>query len=72
MKTTIGPGGFCLLILAIIALSLGLVPFILMLAWNAAVPTIFGGPVIDFWQALGLYVVVSILFGALRRTTTRD
>lgn len=66
MNSGISVGGFCLLILALIALSLAIVPFILMVAWNAVVPTIFGGPVIDFWQSLAMYVVFSIIGGAFR------
>lgn len=66
MKTGIGVGGFCLLVLFIIAFSFAIAPFVLMVAWNAVVPTIFGGPVIDFWQSLAMYVVLSIIGGAFR------
>ncbi len=34
-----------------------------MLLWNAIVPSIFGLGVISFWQALGLLVLIRILFG---------
>ncbi|MEA5128732.1 MAG: hypothetical protein VB074_11140 [Proteiniphilum sp.] len=34
-----------------------------MLLWNALIPTIFGLAVINFWQALGLFVLARILFG---------
>jgi hypothetical protein len=30
--------------------------------WNWLVPVLFHGPVIDFWQALGLLVLSKILF----------
>lgn len=30
--------------------------------WNWLVPSLFGGPVIQFWQALGLLVLSKILF----------
>jgi hypothetical protein len=31
--------------------------------WNWLVPTLFNGPVITFWQGLGLLVLSKILFG---------
>ncbi len=38
---------------------------IVMLLWNALIPTIFGLTVINYWQALGLLVLARILFGGL-------
>ena len=34
-----------------------------MLLWNWLVPDLFNGPVITFWQALGLLLLCKILFG---------
>ena len=31
--------------------------------WNALIPSLFGGPVIGFLQALGLLILAKILFG---------
>lgn len=36
---------------------------ITMLLWNWLVPEIFNGPVITFWQALGLLLLSKLLFG---------
>jgi hypothetical protein len=36
---------------------------ITMLLWNWLVPALFNGPVITFWQALGLLLLSKILFG---------
>ena len=36
-------------------------PLILMLVWNACVPTIFGLSVIGYWSAMGLYIISRIL-----------
>lgn len=58
----------CLLVFII---GLGIVPFILMLAWNAVVPYIFNGPTLDFWQALALYVLVSLLTSGFQHVTTQ-
>ena len=33
-----------------------------MLLWNWLVPVLFGGPVVTFWQALGLLLLSKILF----------
>jgi hypothetical protein len=41
--------------------------FLVMMLWNALVPSLFAGPAIGFWQALGLLVLSRILFGGLRR-----
>ena len=36
---------------------------IVMYLWNWLVPALFRGPVIGFWQALGLLVLCRLLFG---------
>ena len=38
------------------------VPLILMLAWNAVIPSIFGLSTLGYWSAMGLYLVCSLLF----------
>src|SRR6478609_7249043 len=37
--------------------------FISMSLWNALVPDLFHGPVITYWQALGLLLLGKIFFG---------
>lgn len=39
----------------------------LMLLWNGVVPALFRGPVISWWQALGLLVLIKLLFGRWHR-----
>ena len=39
-----------------------LVGFLVMTLWNNLIPAIFQGPVITFWQALGLLVLARLLF----------
>ena len=39
---------------------------VIMLLWNWLMPTIFGLGVVNFWQALGLFVLSRILFGGFR------
>ena len=35
---------------------------ITMLLWNWLVPVLFNGPIISFWQALGLLILSKLLF----------
>ncbi|MDB6158205.1 MAG: hypothetical protein JWO04_1911 [Gammaproteobacteria bacterium] len=42
------------------------VSFVVMLLWNALVPSLFAGPALGFWQAVGLLVLCRILFGGFR------
>ncbi len=39
---------------------------IVMLLWNWLMPAIFGLITINFWQALGLLVLIRLLFGGFR------
>lgn len=41
---------------------LGVIGLVTQLLWNWLVPELFAGPVINFWQALGLLVLTKILF----------
>jgi hypothetical protein len=38
-----------------------------MWLWNTLIPVIFHGPVITYWQALGLMVLARILTGGFRK-----
>jgi hypothetical protein len=60
--------GACALIAIVLIASLLIGPFILMVLWNLVVPSVFGGPVIDFPQAFGLSLLLSIVGGAFRRS----
>ncbi|MGX5820439.1 hypothetical protein ACWKWU_19745 [Chitinophaga lutea] len=53
-------------ILCFIALGVAFVTalgFGTMYLWNWLVPTLFKGPVVTFWQALGLLLLCKLLFG---------
>ncbi len=47
--------------LAIIA-GLGV---IIMLLWNLLIPAVFGITAINFWQALGLFILARLFFGEI-------
>ncbi|MCF7825823.1 MAG: hypothetical protein K9M55_04180 [Candidatus Marinimicrobia bacterium] len=37
---------------------------VIMLLWNELIPTLFNGPLITYWQALGLLILSKILFSS--------
>jgi len=39
-----------------------LIGYIIMLLWNWLMPIIFNLPIITFWQAVGLDILISLLF----------
>ena len=39
-------------------------PAVTMLLWNWLIPSLFSGPVITYWQALGLILLSKILFSS--------
>lgn len=42
---------------------IGAIGFITMTLWNWLVPELFHGPMISFWQALGILLLGKLLFG---------
>jgi hypothetical protein len=40
--------------------------FVVLSLWNALVPSLFHGPTLVFWQAVGLLILCRILFGGFR------
>jgi hypothetical protein len=54
---------------AFVVLALALVAalsYVVMSLWNALVPSLFHGPTVQFWQAVGLLILCRILFGGFR------
>ncbi len=41
--------------------NLFLSPLVLMLVWNACIPSLFGLATLGYWSAMGLYVIFRIL-----------
>ena len=65
--TDVGVGlGFVLLIIAVIAVIILFVPFVLMIAWNFVMPQLFGLPAINIWMAFALWIIFGILFGSAK------
>lgn len=42
-------------------IAIGVLGLVTQLLWNWLVPTLFGAPMINFWQALGLLLLSKIL-----------
>lgn len=38
-----------------------------MVLWNALMPDIFGLPVVNYWQAMGILVLTRVFFGGIGR-----
>ena len=55
--------GFFVLVFAAFLLAMG---WIVMLLWNAILPDTIGVKPLTYWKALGLLVLVKILFGGFR------
>jgi hypothetical protein len=49
-----------------VVVVLGVLGFLAMFLWNWLVPTLFSGPAVNYWQALGLLVLSRLLVGGLR------
>jgi hypothetical protein len=56
-----------ILIAVCIAAALAVVGVVVMTLWNWLIPALFGGPVLRFWQAIGLLVLARILVGRVGR-----
>ena len=52
-----------LMIATIIALVAAFFAGVFMYLWNWLVPELFNGPVLNFWQAIGLIVLAKMIFG---------
>ncbi len=50
----------------VVVVLLAVLGFVAMSLWNWLVPTLFSGPVLGYWQALGLLVLSRLFFGGLR------
>lgn len=46
-------------------------PFVIMIAWNAFIPAVLGGPVITYWQAFAGWILVNVIGGAFRSVVSK-
>ncbi|UYQ93548.1 hypothetical protein MKQ68_00340 [Chitinophaga horti] len=59
--------GLVLKVILMVAACSALLGFVTMGLWNWLVPELFHGPVITFWQALGLLVLSKLLLGSFAK-----
>jgi chromate transport protein ChrA len=50
-------------ILVLVVVASAVIGFVVKALWNGLVPQIFGGPLITYWQAVGLFLLSKILLG---------
>ena len=53
-------------IVLVAALAIGVIGFVIMCLWNWLAPAAFGGHLIGFWQAVGLFALARLLVGGFR------
>ena len=53
-----GVGGFILFIIFLLIFGL-----VIKFLWNATIATMFGLPLISYWQAIGLFILAKFFFG---------
>lgn len=53
-------------VVLMIAVFLAVIGFIVMKLWNWLVPAVFTGPMVSYWEALGLLVLARLLCGGFR------
>lgn len=53
-------------IAVVAALAIGVIGFVIMSLWNWLAPATFGGHLIGFWQAVGLFALARLLLGGFR------
>lgn len=62
MKAFFAVIGIALLAVVLVLVMAALLAYPIMLLWNGLLPELFGFKVITFWQAMGLCVLIHLLF----------
>lgn len=62
MKAFFAVIGIALLAVVLVLVMAALLAYPIMLLWNGLLPELFGFKVITFWQAMGLFVLIHLLF----------
>jgi len=54
------------LLFLLVPIGVGLLIWVVMLLWNAILPEVIGVSTINYWQALGIFILSKILFGGFK------
>ena len=46
--------------------GLALFTYVVLLLWNWLIPELFNGPILTYWQTLGILVLTKIIFSGVR------
>ena len=57
-------------VIALLLVWTAVISLVFLVAWNAVVPSVFGGPTLDFWSAFALVFVLNIIGRLLFGTRT--
>jgi large-conductance mechanosensitive channel len=60
----------CVIGLIIVVVFGAAFAWIAMLLWNGIVVPTFGAPLLSFWQMWGIIILLNLLFGGLRASTS--
>lgn len=63
--------GVVLAIIGMVVAAIAFVGWIFMLLWNWIMPYLFGAKTISWWMALGIMVILSIMFGGIRYNSNK-
>ena len=53
--------------IALIPIGILLLTYVVMQLWNNIVPDLFHGPILNYWQTIGVLVLAKVLFGGFHR-----
>lgn len=59
------------LVIVVVIAVFGLSGWLTMWAWNIVMPFLFNLPVINFWQAIGINVLIGLFKGIIGTTTSK-
>ena len=71
----LGCGGAILVLLGVLLLAFAIMCFeswLLMLLWNWLLVELFGLAVINFWQGVGLILLLNLISGFIKTTVSKN
>ena len=72
MKEFLEKIGLMILGIAMIAVFAFVPAILVKLLWNALMPSLFGLPVLTYWQSYGMWLLCWLLFGKSGSSSSKD